>query len=258
MTHAQGYYGTLVHNVKAVVQHYLGWYDGNPSRLHALPPVEAGTRYVAYMGGAEALLERAQADFEARRTPLGGRGDEPPGVRRPDQPAARALCAAALEQLGFASRIRHLAQRLPAGRARAAPGRAGRPSGRSMSYDLLKAVPMEMFLDCLAIRLAAERAGARTICIGWHIVDAAEHWTLTLGNAALTYRRSVAGAKVQASVAVSRDGLAQLLAHEDGIAAAIASGIDSGRIAVDGDARQVHELLSMLDEFEPMFNVVEP
>ena len=61
-----------------------------------------------------------------------------------------------------------------------------------------------------------------------------------------------------ATIAVSRDRLASLLAHEDGIAAAIASGIEAGDVAVGGDVSQVHALLSMLDEFEPMFNIVEP
>jgi alkyl sulfatase BDS1-like metallo-beta-lactamase superfamily hydrolase len=33
---ARGYYGTVSHNVKAVYQRYLSWYDGNPCNLHAL------------------------------------------------------------------------------------------------------------------------------------------------------------------------------------------------------------------------------
>lgn len=34
----RGYYGTVSHNVKAVYQQYLGWYDANPANLHPLPP----------------------------------------------------------------------------------------------------------------------------------------------------------------------------------------------------------------------------
>ena len=34
----RGYYGTVSHNVKAVYQRYLSWYDGNPCNLHPLPP----------------------------------------------------------------------------------------------------------------------------------------------------------------------------------------------------------------------------
>ena len=59
------YYGTVSHNVKAVYQRYLGWFDGNPAHLHPLPPVEAATRLVDYMGGADAVLARARDDFAA-------------------------------------------------------------------------------------------------------------------------------------------------------------------------------------------------
>jgi alkyl sulfatase BDS1-like metallo-beta-lactamase superfamily hydrolase len=52
-----GYYGTANHNLKAVYQRYLGWYDGNAAHLHALPPEEAGRRYVDALGGPAATLK---------------------------------------------------------------------------------------------------------------------------------------------------------------------------------------------------------
>ena len=42
--HARGYYGSVSHNVKAVYQRYMGWYDGNPANLWKHPPTEAGCR----------------------------------------------------------------------------------------------------------------------------------------------------------------------------------------------------------------------
>jgi alkyl sulfatase BDS1-like metallo-beta-lactamase superfamily hydrolase len=39
--HTHGYYGSVSHNVKAIYQRYLGWYDGNPARLWPHPPAEA-------------------------------------------------------------------------------------------------------------------------------------------------------------------------------------------------------------------------
>ena len=40
----RGYYGTTNHNLKAIYQRYLGFYDGNAAHLHTLPPeVAAGT-----------------------------------------------------------------------------------------------------------------------------------------------------------------------------------------------------------------------
>jgi alkyl sulfatase BDS1-like metallo-beta-lactamase superfamily hydrolase len=61
----RGYYGTVRHNVKAVYQMYLGWYDAHPSNLDPLPPVEAGKRYVALAGGAANVVAAAQKAFDA-------------------------------------------------------------------------------------------------------------------------------------------------------------------------------------------------
>ena len=64
--HTHGYYGSVSHNVKAVYQRYMGWFDGNPANLWQHPPVERATRYVDSMGGADAVVD-AGADLRRRR-----------------------------------------------------------------------------------------------------------------------------------------------------------------------------------------------
>lgn len=49
--HTRGYCGSLRHNVMAIYQHYIGWYDGVPAHLNPLPPAETGTKILEYMGG---------------------------------------------------------------------------------------------------------------------------------------------------------------------------------------------------------------
>ncbi|WP_171162086.1 alkyl/aryl-sulfatase [Streptomyces sp. I05A-00742] len=63
--YSQGYYGSLSHNLKAVYQRYIGWFDGNPAHLWTLPPVEAGARYVAAIGGPDAVVAQARTALEA-------------------------------------------------------------------------------------------------------------------------------------------------------------------------------------------------
>ena len=62
--HAHGYYGSVSHNVKAVYQRYMGWFDGNPGRLWAHPPEAIGPRYVDAMGGIDRVVEIARTAFE--------------------------------------------------------------------------------------------------------------------------------------------------------------------------------------------------
>ncbi len=58
--HARGFYGSVSHNVKAIYQRYLGWYDGNPAHLWQHPPEAAAARYVRALGGVEAAVAKAQ------------------------------------------------------------------------------------------------------------------------------------------------------------------------------------------------------
>ncbi|MDG1086681.1 MAG: alkyl sulfatase dimerization domain-containing protein, partial [Acidimicrobiales bacterium] len=86
-----------------VYDRYLGWYDGNPSKLNPHPPVEAGKRYVEMMGGADAVVSGAQRAFDD--------GDYRWVVQvlnhlvfaDPKNRAARTLSADAMEQLGYQS-----------------------------------------------------------------------------------------------------------------------------------------------------------
>ena len=62
--HARGYYGSVNHNVKAIYQRYLGWYDANPAHLWQHPPEAAGTRYVQAFGGVDATVAKAREFVE--------------------------------------------------------------------------------------------------------------------------------------------------------------------------------------------------
>jgi len=61
---SRGYYGDLRHNVKAVYQFYMGFYDGNPAHLNPLPPEESARRYIALIGGADRAIAAAQDAFD--------------------------------------------------------------------------------------------------------------------------------------------------------------------------------------------------
>lgn len=55
--HNRGYYGTISHNVRAIYQKYLGWYDMHPANLNPLPPEKAAKLYVEAMGGTSAVVK---------------------------------------------------------------------------------------------------------------------------------------------------------------------------------------------------------
>ncbi|MCL1892662.1 MAG: MBL fold metallo-hydrolase [Holophagaceae bacterium] len=61
----RGYYGATVHNVKAVYQKYLGWFDNNPVNLWRHPGKASADRYAKYLPKAGGnLLKAAQAAYD--------------------------------------------------------------------------------------------------------------------------------------------------------------------------------------------------
>lgn len=97
----RGYYGTINHNVKAVVQHYAGWWDGNPANYYRYPEEEVAKRFVEDMGGEDAVMEKARQYFM--------KGDYRWTIEltkqlvfsNPENKEARYLQADAMEQLAY-------------------------------------------------------------------------------------------------------------------------------------------------------------
>ena len=135
--HCRGYYGSLNHNVKAVYQRYLGWFDGNPAHLWPHPPEAAGERYVALAGGRR----RRCSPTRARRSSAGDFRWVAEVVNHlvfadPEQRRGEGAAGAGARAARLRRRERHLAQLLPDGRPRAAPRRR-RDRGRDPAADFV-------------------------------------------------------------------------------------------------------------------------
>jgi alkyl sulfatase BDS1-like metallo-beta-lactamase superfamily hydrolase len=167
--HTHGYYGSVSHNVKAIYQRYLGWYDGNPAHLWNHPPVEAARRYVAAMGGIEAAVDHARRAYSD--------GDYRWVVEllnhvlfTDDQhAAARALQADAFEQLAFGAENGTWRNAFLAGAAELRHGQFGTPT--SLSADVIGALTVPQVFDSIAIRVDGPRAWHEQLVNSWVFSD---------------------------------------------------------------------------------------
>ena len=252
--HVRGYYGTLSHNAKAVYQRYIGWYDANPANLNPLPPVKRGRKYVEYMGGAEAALQRARDDFARGEYRFVAEAMSHLVFADPSNQEARQLAADALEQLGYQSESAtwrnayllgalELRQGLPALAARA-----------PVSPDIVRGMDLELFFDYLAVRLHAERAEGKVIVVNWIVPDVGRRYVLNLENCALTYLADRQAERADATVTLDRAALNRLVLRELPFADAVKTGL----ARVEGDAATVTELFDLFDDFTLMFEVMEP
>ena len=251
---ARGYYGTLSHNAKAVYQKYLGWYDANPANLNPLPPVENARKTVEYMGGADAVIVRARADFAKGEYRWVASAMNQVVFADAANRAARELGADALEQLGYQAEAGPWRDAYLVGAAELRNG-LPRISGISTANaDTIRALGTGQFFDYLGVRLNAGKAEGKTMVINWIFTDSRQEFVTTVENSALTWVAGRQAAKADATITLARGTLDALALGQTTLPEAVKSGVAK----VEGDAAKPDELLGMLDTFNVMFEVVEP
>ena len=242
--HTRGYYGSVSHNVKAIYQRYLGWYDGNPAHLWQHPPTATATRYVEVMGGIAATLEHARRYLDTGDLRFAVELASHAVFADPGDPAARELLATGLERLGLGAENAtwRNAYLTGASELRYGVGRTDVSAG-----GLLSVLTVTQLFDTLAIRVVGPRAWNEDIAINWVITDTRELYRLELSHGALIHFPVTKPRAADLSVRITRARLAQ------GVAGGSFSGVD-----MTGDASVLQRLFTLLDSPDPDFPVVTP
>ena len=250
--HTRGYYGSLVHNVKAVYQRYLSWYDANPAHLHPHQPTEAGPRYVEFMGGADALLAKAQVSFDAGDYRWVAEVVNHLVFADPKNLPARALQADALEQLGYQSESATFRNAYLTGAQELRVERP--PSSEIRGQGLAAALTVELMFDVLAIRLKAEEVAGVAVQTNWHFTDIDERWVLELSNRALHATRHARDPRGDVEVVTTAATLRNVFGGRITLLEAIAY----GSIGITGNNASLMSIFAHLDTFTTGFAIVEP
>jgi alkyl sulfatase BDS1-like metallo-beta-lactamase superfamily hydrolase len=251
--HCREYYGSVSHNVKAIYQRYMGWFDGNPAHLWEHPPVARAGRYVEWMGGAEAVLARAREAHEA--------GDyrwvaEVLGhvvFADPGNAEARELQADALEQLGYGAENATWRNFFLSGAMELREG-VGRGAATPAPREIVARLSVDQLLDGMAVRLDGPRAAARRLRIDWIVTGPDSEHAIEVRNGVLRHRPGRHEGGADAALVIERaalDGL--LLKTEEPVALA-----ESGRLRVEGDGEALGALLGLLEDPNPAFGIVTP
>lgn len=251
----RGYYGTVSHNVKAVYQRYLSWYDGNPCTLHPLPPAPAARKFVEYMGGAAAVIAKAKADFAKGEYRWVAQVMKEVVFAEPANAEARALCADALEQMGYQAESATWRNAFLYGAQELRHGVFQMPARPAMSADTLAGLTTDVFFDALAIRLDPAKAAGLRFVLNWAFTDRGERMALTLANCTITHRMGEHAAEAAASVTTTRATLDALVLRKLMPPEALAS----GALKVAGDIGKFAQLFGLLEPpGRMMFDVLTP
>lgn len=247
--HARGYYGSVSHNVKAVYQRYMGWFDGNPARLWPHPPEAIGPRYVAAMGGIDRVVVLAQQAFDEGDFRWAATLLDHAIFTDENHAGARALFSDTLEQLAYGSETATWRNFFLAGATELRDGNFGTPT-QTTSPSMVSQLSPEQMFDVLAISVNGPRAWDLDVTVDITFLDVQTNYRLTLRNGVLVYRRVPADAETaQATVRLASKLRLLTLAAGDNT---------SPGLEIVGDADVLTSLVSVLDKPDPDFNIITP
>ena len=248
----RGYYGSVSHNVKAIYQRYLGWFDGNPAHLWEHPPVEKAKRYVDFMGGADNVVEKARTAFDAGDYRWVAEVVNHVVFAEPDHAAARELLADTYEQLGYGSENGTWRDFYLSGATELRDGQFGTPT-ETNAPDVIAQLSPSMLFDAIAIQINGPRAWHEKLSIDVVLTDVDERYRLRLANGVLTYSAAEQHGDADSTLTTTRRSLPALA-----LGGLSADKLANVGIELNGDPSVLGRLTAVMEPGDKNFAIVTP
>lgn len=248
----RGFYGSLSHNSKAVYDKYMGWYNGMPSDLNRHIPTERAKRYVAAIGGADAVMKVAGEAFDEGDYRWTGELLQHLVFAQPTNQDARELLADSYEQMGYQAESA-VWRNIYLSAAREL--RQGGPDIYTGGEDdyIMSGASDEQVLDLLAVRLIPELAKGKTLSINIEFEETGNAYNLRLENSVLVYRKDALDPDA-GTVTASRKGFLSVSLGFLTLTKAKVLRL----VKTEGDAKALQEIGEMMDKPSLDFNIIEP
>ena len=246
------YHGSEFHNSRAVLNRYLGYWDGNPATLAPLSPDDSAPLYVEMMGGSVAIIERAEALHEKGQYKLAMEILNKLVYAEPQNEIAKDLLATVFEQLGYqyeSASMRHVflsaAQELRNG---APPARVA----RGTSPSLARAMTTSQWWDALATRVDSSLADGNNYTINFISPDTEQDFVVEMSGGTLSHIEGYLAENPDATITMDRSDLETVIMGQGTLASQLQSGIGS----VEGNRAVLAQLAAVLIDFNPGFEVM--
>lgn len=247
------YYGTASHNSKSQYQFYFGYFDGNPANLNPLPPTSESVKFIEYMGGSEAVLEKAKADFDKGEFRFVATALNKLVFAEPNNMAAKNLLADTYTQLGYMAESGSWRNFYLTGAQELRNGILDLPRIQTGGPDIVSAIPLNLYFDLLAVRLNGPKAAKKDRDINFVLTDTGESAHLIISNGTLHHRMGTTldGAP---TIKLTRAALDQLNLKTK----TFAELAKEGSASIEGNPLAVRAFFGLMDEPPFWFNIVTP
>jgi alkyl sulfatase BDS1-like metallo-beta-lactamase superfamily hydrolase len=247
-----GYYGTVRHNAKAVYQFYLGWFDAHPSNLDALPPVEAGKRYVALAGGIDRLVAAAQTAFDAGDYRWAAEMLKHAVYAEPNNKAAGELLARSFEQLGYVAESAPWRNFYLTGAYELRNGVPQKGITIDMLVDMLQYTPIERFLERMAASIDGAKAAEANLKVNLVFSDLKESYVLHIENAVLHFHKAPPDKDANATLTLTKAFFLRMMTGQAGAKDLLLS----DQTKIEGSRIDLGRFFAMIEKAPGTFPIV--
>ena len=249
---ARSYHGSVEHNSRAVINRYLGYWDGNPTTLIPLSPADTAPLYVEMMGGAQKIIAKGRELYDQGQYRHAQEILNKLVFAEPENQEGKDLLADMFEQIGYQ-------QESPSVRnsflAAAYELRSGIPEGaspKSSGPDMIRAMTTQLWLDFLGIRLDSNKAEGKAFKINLLTPDNGEDFVVELSNATLTNIEGFQADDADLTVTINRSDLEQTMMG----AVSFDEQIAAGKAKLDGNREVYEQLKTLLVQFDLGFEIM--
>jgi alkyl sulfatase BDS1-like metallo-beta-lactamase superfamily hydrolase len=248
----RGYHGSAKHNSRAVVNRYLGYWDGNPATLIPLSPADSAPLYVEMMGGSKKIIAKGKELFDTGEYMQAQEILNKLVQAEPQNRAAKDLLADVFEQIGYQQETPGLRNSYLQA---AFELRSGIPPGdppNTAGPDVVRAMTTDLFLDFVAIRMDSRQVGDMEFTINLVTPDNGEKYVIELSSATLTNIEGYQAADADLTITINRSDLETVMMGKKSFAAQI----EDGTAKAEGDKTILAKLGATLAIFTPTFEMV--
>lgn len=246
------YHGSEFHNARAVLNRYLGYWDGNPATLAPLSPSDSAPLYVEMMGGADAILSRAQELIEAGDYRLAMEILNKLVYAEPDNQVASDLLADVFEQLGYQYESASMRNVFLVAAQELRNGIPPIPAARGTSPSLARAMTTSQWWDAVATRVDSSRADGTDFIINFVTPDTGQEFVVEMSGGTLTNIEGYQSAEADVTITMNRSDLNTVIMGQ----ASLASQLQAGVGTVQGNAQVLMNLAAVLVEFDSSFEIM--
>ena len=246
------YHGSEFHNARAVINRYLGYWDGNPATLAPLSPADSASLYVEMMGGSNNILEKGQSLYEAGKYRHAMEIVNKLVYAEPRNEPAKFLLADIFEQLGYQYESAGLRNSFLSA---ATELRNGVPSTLGVETggpDAIRALTTSQWWDAIAIRVDSDKADGINFKLNFVTPDNGEKLVVEMSNGTLTNIVGFTAPDADATLTINRADLLPVMMQQTTLAAQI----QAGKASLSGNSLILAQFGSTLVEFDPLFEMM--